>query len=148
VSVRRSVKTGLLKLVASLAVIMAFSAVAATPAAASTMTARRTSVSVVVRPAIAQAIAQRQVAARRWSSREFRCLVVLWNHESGWDTRAGSLNRSYGIPQALPGRKMASAGSDWRTNPATQIKWGLGYIKGRYNTPCGALSHFQHHHWY
>jgi hypothetical protein len=73
---------------------------------------------------------------------QFPCLDRLWKRESGWNYRAE--NRSsgaYGIPQALPGKKMASAGSDWKTNPATQIKWGLGYIKGRYDTPCGAWSH-------
>lgn len=75
---------------------------------------------------------------------QFPCLEKLWDHESGWNHRAE--NRSsgaYGIPQAYPGSKMASAGSDWRTNPATQIKWGLGYVKGRYDTPCGAWSNFQ-----
>ena len=75
---------------------------------------------------------------------QFPCLNKLWDHESGWNYKA--TNRSsgaYGIPQAFPGRKMASAGADWKTNPATQIKWGLGYIKGRYDTPCGAWSHFQ-----
>jgi hypothetical protein len=80
---------------------------------------------------------------------QFACLVALWNRESGW--RVNAQNRSsgaYGIPQALPGSKMASAGSDWRTNPATQIKWGLGYIKGRYGTPCGAWSAFQSKGWY
>jgi hypothetical protein len=73
---------------------------------------------------------------------QFPCLDKLFKKESGWNYRAE--NRSsgaYGIPQALPGRKMASAGSDWKTNPATQIKWGLGYIKGRYDTPCGAWAH-------
>lgn len=75
---------------------------------------------------------------------EFPCLNKLWDHESGWNYKAE--NRSsgaYGIPQSLPGSKMASAGADWKTNPATQIKWGLGYIKGRYKTPCGAWNNFQ-----
>ncbi|HWS32045.1 MAG TPA: lytic transglycosylase domain-containing protein [Actinoplanes sp.] len=75
---------------------------------------------------------------------EFPCLNKLWDHESGWNYKAE--NRSsgaYGIPQSLPGSKMASAGADWKTNPATQIKWGLGYIKGRYDTPCGAWNFFQ-----
>jgi hypothetical protein len=70
---------------------------------------------------------------------QFACLNKLWNKESGWNYRAE--NRSsgaYGIPQSLPGSKMAAFGSDWRTNPATQIKWGLDYIKRRYDTPCGA----------
>ena len=75
---------------------------------------------------------------------QFPCLDKLWDHESGWNHRAE--NRSsgaYGIPQAYPGSKMASAGADWRTNPATQITWGLGYVKGRYGSPCGAWSNFQ-----
>jgi len=77
------------------------------------------------------------------------CLDKLWTKESGWSTTA--TNRSsgaYGIPQALPGDKMAKYGSDWQTNPATQIKWGLDYVKGRYSTPCGAWSFFLSHNWY
>ncbi|WP_189078921.1 lytic transglycosylase domain-containing protein [Mangrovihabitans endophyticus] len=73
---------------------------------------------------------------------QFPCLNKLWNKESGWNAHASnSGSGAYGIPQALPGSKMGSAGSDWKTNPATQITWGLGYIAGRYNTPCGAWSH-------
>ena len=72
---------------------------------------------------------------------QFGCLNKLWNKESGWNHRAENPSSgAYGIPQSYPGNKMSSAGADWRTNPATQIKWGLGYIKGRYNTPCGAWS--------
>jgi hypothetical protein len=75
---------------------------------------------------------------------QFPCLEKLWDHESGWNHRAENRNSgAYGIPQAYPGSKMASVGADWRTNPATQIKWGLGYVKGRYDTPCGAWSNFQ-----
>jgi len=75
---------------------------------------------------------------------QFPCLNQLWNHESGWNARASNAGSgAYGIPQALPGSKMASVAADWRTNPATQIKWGLGYVKGRYGSPCGAWSHFQ-----
>jgi hypothetical protein len=70
---------------------------------------------------------------------QFGCLNKLWNKESGWNHRAENPSSgAYGIPQSYPGNKMSSAGADWRTNPATQIKWGLGYIKGRYQTPCGA----------
>jgi hypothetical protein len=73
---------------------------------------------------------------------QFPCLDRLWKKESGWNYRATNRGSgAYGIPQALPGRKMASAGADWKTNPATQIKWGLTYVKGRYTTPCGAWSH-------
>ncbi len=75
---------------------------------------------------------------------EFPCLDQLWKHESGWNYRAENKSSgAYGIPQALPGKKMASAGDDWKTNPATQIKWGLGYVKGRYDSPCGAWGYFQ-----
>jgi hypothetical protein len=84
-----------------------------------------------------------------FNMRQMGCLDRLWKRESGWNHKAA--NRSsgaYGIPQALPGRKMASAGSDWKTNPATQIKWGLGYIKGRYGSPCGAWSHSENVGWY
>jgi len=70
---------------------------------------------------------------------QFPCLNKLWTKESGWNHRARNPNSgAYGIPQAFPGDKMKSAGADWRNNPATQIKWGLGYIKGRYDNPCGA----------
>ncbi|WP_422771742.1 lytic transglycosylase domain-containing protein [Plantactinospora sp. WMMC1484] len=80
---------------------------------------------------------------------EMPCLDKLFTKESGWNHKAE--NRStgaYGIPQALPGSKMASAGSDWKTSPATQIKWGLSYIKGRYDTPCGAWTYFQNEGFY
>jgi hypothetical protein len=69
---------------------------------------------------------------------QWTCLLNLWNRESGWVYDAENASGAYGIPQALPGYKMASAGADWQTNPATQIKWGLGYIQTTYGTPCGA----------
>lgn len=70
---------------------------------------------------------------------EWTCLLNLWNRESGWLWDAENPSSgAYGIPQALPGDKMASAGADWQTNPATQIKWGLGYISQVYGTPCAA----------
>ncbi len=97
----------------------------------------------------AQQIALNMLPSFGFGQDQFTCLVNLWNRESGWNS--SSLNRSsgaYGIPQALPGSKMASAGADWQTNPATQIKWGLGYISGRYGTPCGAWSAFQSKGWY
>lgn len=75
---------------------------------------------------------------------QFPCLDRLWTKESGWNHRAvNSGSGAYGIPQSYPGTKMASTGADWRTNPATQITWGLGYIKGRYRTPCGAWARSQ-----
>ncbi|MFI5932865.1 lytic transglycosylase domain-containing protein [Actinoplanes sp. NPDC051494] len=80
---------------------------------------------------------------------EFSCLNKLWKKESGWNEKAVNTGSgAYGIPQALPGSKMASVASDWKTNAATQIKWGIGYIEGRYNTPCGAWSHSQSVGWY
>lgn len=104
---------------------------------------------VVPDPGSAQAYAAGAVAARGWGGGEFDCLVALWNKESGW--RVNAMNPSsgaYGIPQALPGSKMATAGADWATNAATQIEWGLGYISGRYGTPCGAWAHSQSVGWY
>lgn len=96
----------------------------------------------------AQVIAKQKVAARGWGDSEFSCLVSLWNRESGWRTTAANPSGAYGIPQALPGSKMAVAGADWRTNAATQIEWGLGYISGRYGTPCAALGHSDSAGWY
>lgn len=84
-----------------------------------------------------------------WSGDEWACLDALWKRESGWShTAENRSSGAYGIPQALPGSKMASFGSDWRTNPETQIKWGLSYISGRYGTPCGAWSHSERKGWY
>jgi hypothetical protein len=100
-------------------------------------------------PGTAQSIAAGMVSARGWPSTEFDCLVALWNKESHWNVYSNNASSgAYGIPQALPGSKMASAGADWATNPATQITWGLGYITGRYGTPCGAWSHSQLSGWY
>lgn len=80
---------------------------------------------------------------------EYNCLVALWNKESGWNAyAANSSSGAYGIPQALPGHKMSSAGADWQTNPDTQIRWGLGYIQGRYGSPCAAWGHSQARGWY
>jgi hypothetical protein len=94
-------------------------------------------------------------AERGWGASQFSCLNLLWNRESQWNYRASNPSSSaYGIPQALaapggaPGSKMASAGADWRTNPVTQIKWGLDYIADRYGTPCGAWGHSESAGWY
>lgn len=100
-------------------------------------------------PADAQATARGMIGGYGWGDDQFACLVSLWHKESGWNYQA--YNRSsgaYGIPQALPGSKMSTAGADWQTNPATQIAWGLGYISGRYGTPCGAWGHSQSVGWY
>ncbi|WP_229733126.1 lytic transglycosylase domain-containing protein [Conyzicola nivalis] len=100
-------------------------------------------------PGSAKAIAYDMVIARGWGQSEFDCLVSLWNKESGWNVNAHNASSgAHGIPQALPGSKMASVGADWATNPATQITWGLGYISGRYSTPCGAWGTSQAKGWY
>ena len=104
---------------------------------------------VVVDPGSARAIAQTMVAERGWGSEQFACLDSLWQKESGWKVTADNPSSSaYGIPQALPGSKMSSAGADWQTNAATQITWGLGYISDRYGTPCAAWSHSQAKNFY
>jgi hypothetical protein len=99
-------------------------------------------------PAAARQIAWTQLVARGWAGQS-QCLVDLWNRESSWNV--GATNPSsgaYGIPQALPAIKMASAGPDWRTNPATQIRWGLDYIAARYGNPCNAWLHETQVNWY
>ncbi len=94
-------------------------------------------------------IGRQMAAARGWTGSQWTCLESLWTKESGWNHLAENPSSgAYGIPQALPGSKMGTAGSDWATNPATQIEWGLGYIAGRYGTPCGAWSHSQANNWY
>ncbi|MCO7274106.1 ubiquitin-like domain-containing protein [Cellulosimicrobium cellulans] len=106
-------------------------------------------VSVSVDPGSARAIGRSLAAQRGWGDDEFTCLDKLWTKESNWRVDADNPSSSaYGIPQALPGSKMSSAGADWRTNPATQITWGLGYIEGRYGTPCAAWSHSVAKGWY
>jgi hypothetical protein len=83
------------------------------------------------------------------STNQMAPLARLWQRESGWNQRAANHSSgAYGIPQALPGSKMRSAGRDWRSNPATQIKWGLRYIKSRYGTPARAWAHSRSHGWY
>ena len=95
-----------------------------------------------------QGIAYDMLGEYGWGPDQMQPLVNLWNRESGWRTNAGRRGGPYGIPQANPGRKMASAGADWATNPATQIRWGLSYIKGRYGSPAGAWAKFCARGWY
>ncbi|WP_240666003.1 hypothetical protein [Agromyces sp. LHK192] len=84
-----------------------------------------------------------------WNDSQFQCLVNLWQKESGWNYEAmNASSGAAGIPQSLPGTKMATAGADWQTNAQTQIRWGLGYIAGSYGTPCAAWSHSQSVNWY
>jgi hypothetical protein len=96
-----------------------------------------------------QAIAQALLPKFGFATSQMSCLIPLWMGESGWRVNAeNSSSGAYGIPQALPGSKMSSAGADWATNPATQIEWGLGYIAERYGSPCGAWGFKQSHGWY
>jgi len=96
-----------------------------------------------------QQIAEQMLSDFGWSSGQFSCLRPLWAHESGWNPYAQNPSSgAYGIPQALPGSKMASAGGDWQSDPATQIRWGLSYIQGNYGSPCGAWAHEQTDGWY
>ncbi|MEG8276765.1 transglycosylase SLT domain-containing protein [Streptomyces sp. AHA2] len=95
-------------------------------------------------------IAQIQAMARQMvPAGQFQCFSNIVDHESDWNYKAvNPSSGAYGMFQALPGTKMASAGADWRTNPATQIKWGLNYMNERYGSPCDAWSFWQANHWY
>ena len=96
-----------------------------------------------------QQIAAAMLGSFGWSASQFSCLDPLWAHESGWSVSAYNAGSgAFGIPQALPGSRMASAGPDWQTDAATQIKWGLQYIKGTYGSPCGAWAHEEATGWY
>ncbi|MFE2310352.1 transglycosylase SLT domain-containing protein [Streptomyces sp. NPDC059411] len=96
-------------------------------------------------PLSAKAIAQQMIK----DPAQFAAFNNIVSRESGWDhTATNSSSGAYGLVQALPASKMASAGSDWKTNPATQIKWGLDYMNSRYGSPVGAWSFWQTHHWY
>ena len=117
----------------------------------SNVTSRSSGERVVVSGTVAeyQAYAKERCYAYGWTDSDFNCLVKLWNRESNW--RVTAQNRSsgaYGIPQALPASKMASAGSDYKTNYKTQINWGLSYIKSRYGSPTAAWNHSQSKGWY
>jgi hypothetical protein len=94
-------------------------------------------------------IARQMLAEYGWEQYEFGCLDELWISESDWEFDATNpTSGAYGIPQALPAGKMSTAGSDWRTNPATQIEWGLWYIDNSYGTPCAAWEFKQANNWY
>jgi hypothetical protein len=104
------------------------------------------------KPKGAQIVARQIIATkyRKWDKkRQIQCLTSLWNGESHWNYQAHNYRSgAHGIPQALPAIKMEAISSDWRTNPVTQIKWGLLYIKARYDTPCNALSKKKRSNWY
>ena len=119
------------------------------PASASAQPASSAPAAAMVASGSPQQIAQAMLASFGWSSGQFSCLDPLWAHESGWSVTAYNAGSgAYGIPQALPGSRMASAGPDWQTNAATQIRWGLEYIKGTYGSPCAAWDHEQATGWY
>src|SRR5579862_3617799 len=123
-------------------------------AAASTQPTPSTSATTVssgirATPQQAQQIADQLLPGYGWNqSTQFTCLVNLWNKLSGWVYNDADPGGSYGIPQALPGSRMASAGPDWKTNATTQIKWGLGYIKQNYGSPCNAYAYLQKNGYY
>ncbi|MFC8422688.1 transglycosylase SLT domain-containing protein [Streptomyces sp. NPDC057236] len=120
---------------AALAAAACGTLIAAAPAQAATTTSASS----------AQATAQKMIG----DSAEFQCFSKIVQHESSWNpTATNASSGAYGLVQALPASKMASAGSDWRTNPATQIKWGLDYMKDRYGSACDAWSFWQANHWY
>lgn len=100
-------------------------------------------------PGTAKAFARELSGQLGWGQDQYSCLVKLWTRESQWNALAQNTSSgAYGIPQALPGSRMASEGSDWMSNPQTQIRWGVKYIKGRYHTPCTALVHSNDNGWY
>jgi hypothetical protein len=100
-------------------------------------------------PAAAKAYAFSLLAQRGFGAEQNNCLLLLWNRESGWRTTAyNASSGAYGIPQSLPGSKMATVGADWRTNYATQVIWGVNYISSRYGNPCGAWAHSEATGWY
>lgn len=91
-----------------------------------------------------QSMAQSMVPSSQW-----QCFSNIVDHESSWNYQAvNASSGAYGLFQALPGSKMSSVGSDWQTNPATQIKWGLNYMDSRYGSPCEAWSFWQANNWY
>jgi resuscitation-promoting factor RpfB len=99
-------------------------------------------------PGTAQSIAYNMLGSFGFAKSQWGCLDDLWQAESGWLYNAENASGAYGIPQALPGSKMATAGPNWQTDPTTQIKWGLGYIQTQYGTPCGAWDHEEADGWY
>lgn len=125
-------------------------AVAAAARAARARIAYRASRTLVrpVAPGSLRALGKTMAASRGWVGSQWTCLDNIWTRESGWSRTAANPSGAYGIPQASPGSKMASAGADWRTNAATQITWGLSYIANAYGNPCAAWSFWLSHNWY
>lgn len=130
--------------------VAAEQAAAAAAEAAAQAAAKAAALAAAGTPDGARAVARDMAASQYgWDESQFSCLNQLWQKESGWSYTAYNPNGgATGIPQALPGSKMAAAGSDWQTNAATQIAWGLSYIKSSYGSPCSAWSHSQSVNWY
>ncbi|MEV0690380.1 MULTISPECIES: transglycosylase SLT domain-containing protein [unclassified Streptomyces] len=135
VSILRAVATPKKALAgAALAAATCGTLIAATPAQAATTTTGS-----------AQATAQQMIG----DSAQYQCFSNIVQRESNWNpTATNASSGAYGLVQALPATKMASAGSDWKTNPSTQIKWGLGYMNERYGSPCEAWDFWQSNNWY
>ena len=118
-------------------------------AAAKIAAAKKATATVPAASGSPQQTAEAMLGSFGWSSSQFSCLDPLWAHESGWSVSAYNVGSgAFGIPQALPGSRMASAGPDWQTDAATQIRWGLEYIKGTYGSPCGAWAQEEAAGWY
>ena len=115
-------------------------AAAEAKAAAQAAATARTALTQTYAPGTVQALAESIIG----NATQFQCFSNIVSHESGWDyTATNPSSGAYGLVQALPGDKMASVGADWRTNPATQIKWGLNYMNSRYGSPCDAWAYWQ-----
>jgi hypothetical protein len=109
----------------------------------------RAPAAVAVVPGSVRALGETLAAQHGWVGPQFSCLDYVWTHESHWRVSASnSGSGAYGIPQAQPGSKMATAGPDWKISAATQIAWGLAYIDRTYGSPCAAWAFWQDHHWY
>lgn len=142
---RSSVSVSLLRRIASPKKALAAGAVAAAATGMVFAAAPAQAAPAAANSDSAKAVAQRMIA----DSAQFQCFDRIVAHESGWDVNAQNASSgAYGLVQALPGSKMASAGADWKTNPETQIKWGHDYMKDRYGSPCGAWDHWQANGWY
>ena len=116
------------------------------PAVVVVAAASRSAVRVPLDPHV---IADQLATGRGWSATQLGCLDTLWSRESGWDVHArNARSGAYGIPQALPGSRMAVVGTTWRDDATVQIRWGLSYIAGRYGSPCGALVAADRQGWY
>ncbi|MFD9789833.1 transglycosylase SLT domain-containing protein [Streptomyces sp. NPDC059070] len=114
-----------------------------------TQAASRSKDRVPLAPQSSYSLAEVQAIARQIvPAGQFQCFSNIVNNESSWNYRADNGSGAYGLVQAMPGSKMSSAGADWATNPATQVKWGLNYMNQRYGSPCGAWAFWQSHHSY